>query len=139
MTGTSSDTAAWIRRYYDACETDIDRAVEYWAPDGVLRFANMEPLHGREAIRAAFKRMVAMWDEEIHTMLDLWELPGGVVIFEMDVAFRMFDGTRLGVRGAAVCHVENEQFLDQSIYVDLSEVWAAAERSAAGAGSGVAE
>lgn len=130
-TGTPTGSAAWLTRYYELCETDIDGAVEYWAADGVLRFANMEPLIGREAIRAAFKRMVAMWAEERHTIVNLWELPGGIVIFEMDVHFRMHDGTEIGVRGAAVQRVENEQFLEQNIYVDLGAVWAAAEKAPA--------
>ena len=132
MTGTRAGSAAWIARYYEHCGAkEIDAAMESWAPDGELWFANEEPLIGREAIRSTFKGFVDLWAKETHTLLDLWETPGGVVIFELDLAFRMHDGTELGVRGAAVNRVTGERFLEQRTYVDMSPVWAAVQRSAA--------
>lgn len=133
-TGTQTGSAAWIARYYELCGAkDIDGAMEYWTPEGELWFANAEPLFGREAIRTAFKGFVDTWAKETHTLVELWELPGGVVIFELDVAFRMHDGVELGVRGASVSRVAGEQFLYQRTYVDMGPVWAAAQRSGAGA------
>lgn len=132
-TMTHADTATWLRRYYDACETDIDAAMEFWMPEGELRFANIEPLLGKEAIRASFKEWVSMWAEERHTVVNLWELPEGVLVFELDVDFRMHDGTELGVRGAAITRVQDKRFVDQRIYVDLSPVWAAAQPASADA------
>lgn len=127
---TPTRSATWIARYYELCGTkDIDGAMEYWAPHGELRFANEEPLLGRESIRTTFKGFVDVWAKETHTLTNLWELPDGVVIFELDVAFRMHDGTELGVRGAAVNRVEGERFLEQRTYVDMGPVWAAAQAS----------
>lgn len=129
--------AEWISRYYEHCGAkDIDAAMEYWAPEGELRFANAEPLIGREAIRSTFKGFVDAWAKETHTLLDLWELPGDVVIFELDITFRMHDGKELGVRGTAINRVEDRRFLEQRTYVDMGPVWAAAQQFAAGAGAG---
>lgn len=129
---TKTESVAWLHRYYELCETDIDGAMEFWAPEGQLRFANIEPLIGREAIRSSFKEWVSLWDTETHTIVDLWELPGGVLIFELGVAFRMHDGQEFSVRGAAITRVEDGKFLEQRIYVDLGPVWAAAQPSGAG-------
>jgi ketosteroid isomerase-like protein len=124
---TDAGPATWIARYYELCGAkDIDAAMEYWAPEGELRFANEPPLIGREAIRSAFKGFVDTWEKETHTLLNVWELSGGVVIFELGIAFRMHDGTELGVQGAAINRVDGERFLEQRTYVDMSPVWDAA-------------
>ena len=129
-----AEPATWIARYYELCGAkDIDGAMKYWAPEGELRFANEETLIGREAIRSTFKGFVDMWEKETHRLLDLWELPGGVVIFELDIGFRMHDGTELGVQGAAVNRIEGTRFLEQRTYVDMGPVWTAAQQAASGA------
>lgn len=115
----------WIKRYYELCGAkDIDRAMEFWAPDGVLRFANHEPVIGREAIHSVLSGIVHNWVKETHTLLNLWELPGGLVVFEMDVAFDRHDGEHVVVPGASLCQIDGERFLEQRIYVDMSPVFA---------------
>jgi ketosteroid isomerase-like protein len=117
---------AWIKRYYALLgEKDIDGAMQYWAPDGELRFANAEPVVGREEIRAKFRELVDSFAKETHTVLDLWELPDDVVIFELGVDFVRLDGGEASVRGATICRVEGERFLEQRTYVDLAPVFAA--------------
>ena len=126
-TATAAGTTAWIAHYYELCGAkDIDGAMEFWAPEGELRFANAEPVIGREAIRATFKGFVGMWAKETHTLRELWELPGGVVVFELNVEFRMHDGSEVAVVGAAINRVGGERFLEQRTYVDMGPVWAAA-------------
>ncbi|MTD55422.1 nuclear transport factor 2 family protein [Amycolatopsis pithecellobii] len=116
----------WIGRYYELCGAkDIDRAMEFWAPEGVLRFANFDPLVGRELIHSTLSELVNSWVKETHTLLNLWELTGGLVAFEMDVAFDRHDGQHVSVPGAAVCRVDGERFLEQRIYVDMAPVFAA--------------
>lgn len=134
MTAATRPAAEWIAHYYELCGTkQIDAAMEYWAPEGVLRFANEEPLVGRENIRATFKGFIDGWEKETHTLLDTWELPDGTVIFELDVHFRLHDGTELSVHGAAVNRVDGERFLEQRTFVDMSPVWAAIQAAAANA------
>ncbi|MFD2416466.1 nuclear transport factor 2 family protein [Amycolatopsis pigmentata] len=129
--GKGTASAPWIRRYYELCGAkDIDRAMEFWAPEGVLRFANFEPVVGREAIHSVLGGIVDNWVKETHTLLNLWELPGGLVVFEMDVAFDRHDGSHVVVPGAAVCQVEGERFLEQRIYVDMSPVFAPSDATA---------
>jgi ketosteroid isomerase-like protein len=131
-TGSGSTSGAWISRYYQLSDDlDWDGVMEYWAPDGVLRFANYEPATGRAEIRARFDELINSWAEAKHTLLNLWDLPGGVVAFELDVAFVRHDGVAVNLVGAAVCQVEGERFLVQRIYVDLSPVFAVTAPQAA--------
>lgn len=130
-TATQNATFNWMSRYYELCGAkDIDGAMEYWDSEGELRFANETPLVGREAIRMTFKGFVDMWAKETHTLTQLWELPNGVVIFELDVTFRMHDGREFDVRGMAYNRVSGERFLEQRTYVDMSPIWAAAAEAA---------
>ena len=123
--GSGAASEPWIRRYYELCGAkDIDHAVELWAPEGVLRFANHEPVIGREAIHTALSDIVHNWVKETHTLLKFWELPDGLVAFEMDVAFDRHDGQHVVVHGASICRVDGERFLEQRIYVDMSPVFA---------------
>lgn len=117
-------SATWIKRYYELCGAkDIDGAMEYWAPEGIVRFANEEPLVGREVIRSTFKELVGMWAKETHTVLDLWELPEGLVIFELGVTFLRLDGAEVSVRGATISRVDGERFVEQRTYVDMAPVF----------------
>lgn len=122
MTVTAGILAeAWIKRYYELADAgDMDGAMEYVAPDGVLRFANHEPLIGRQAIHSAMSELTGNWARQTHTLLDLWELPGNLVAFETEVRFVRHDGTTADVRGAAICRIDGETFLEQRIFVDLS-------------------
>jgi hypothetical protein len=133
--GSGGAPEQWIRRYYELCGAkDIDRAMEFWGPKGVLRFANHEPVIGREAIHSVLSEIVHNWVKETHTLLNLWELPGGLVAFEMDVAFDRHNGEHVVVPGAAICQVDGGRFLEQRIYVDMSPVFAPSS-AASGLGS----
>jgi len=128
---SDSSARAWIARYYELCGAkDIDGAMEYWDPDGELRFANEAPLIGREAIRTTFKGFVDMWSKETHTLGRVWAMPDDVVIFELHVNFRMHDGPEVNVRGMSYNRVANERYLEQQTYVDMSPVWTAAAAAA---------
>jgi ketosteroid isomerase-like protein len=132
----SGASTGWIARYYELCGAkDIDGAMEYWDPEGELRFANEAPLVGREAIRTTFKGFVDNWSRETHTLRQIWELPDDVVIFELDVAFRLHDGREIAVRGMAYNRVVGERFREQRTYVDMSPVWEAAAQAALGPSS----
>ncbi|QJY48023.1 nuclear transport factor 2 family protein [Pseudonocardia broussonetiae] len=123
-----SGAETWIRRYYQLCGAkDIAGAMEFWAPDGKLTFANFDTVIGRDAIHEALAQIVHSWIKETHTLHHLWVLPGDLVVFEMDVAFDRHDGRHVVVPGAAVCRVGDRCFLEQRIYVDMAPVFAPSE------------
>lgn len=124
--------ADWIKRYYALLAAkDIDAAMEYWTPEGTLRFGNAEPVVGREAIRAKFKELVGLFEQETHTLIDLWELPDGGIVYELRVTFVRLDGGEATVRGATLGRIEGERWLEQRTYVDLAPVFSAAPSAAA--------
>lgn len=124
--GLDTESGKMLRRYYDFCETDVEKAMDFWAPGGSVKFANFEPMIGKETILATFKEWIAMWETEVHILKNVWEQPGGVVIFEMDLEFGMRDGTKIAVSGMAYNRLEDGLLKDQRVYVDLGPVWAAA-------------
>jgi ketosteroid isomerase-like protein len=120
----------WIQRYYELCGAkDIDNAMRFWAPEGVLKFANHAPVVGRDAIHSVLSDIVHNWVKETHTLLALYQLPGDLVAFEMNVAFDRHDGRHVVVPGAAICQVEGERFLEQRIYVDMAPVFASSTKT----------
>ena len=86
-----ADVPAWVRAHYalvDAAE--VDRYIEYFAPDAELRFGSHPPVRGRAAIRdalAAGHREHAM----AHTVIGCWE-SGEDTILEFDVVYTYPDG-----------------------------------------------
>ena len=115
----------WLKRYYELCDAkDIDGCMELWAPDGSLRFGNAEPVFGAHAIRAACTELMNSVATTTHSLLNVWEMPDGLIIFEAGVDFVRLDGGEASVTGLAICRVEGERFLDQRTFVDLTPVFA---------------
>lgn len=122
-----ADTYPWIHRYFTLCaDKEIDAAMEYWAPEGTLQFANHPRVDGRETIRANFKQFVGNWQSETHTVRGVWELDHEHLLIEMRTRFRTHDGNEVTVEGVTFCRFNGERFLEQRTYVDLSPVLAGA-------------
>jgi hypothetical protein len=118
----------WMKRYYTLCDAkDIDASMQYWAPEGTLRFGNAEPAVGEAAIRATCTEMVNSVAALRHRLVNVWEPSDGLVIFEAKVDFIRLDGHEASVSGAAICRVAGECFLEQRTYVDLAPVFAPAD------------
>ncbi|TQM43858.1 nuclear transport factor 2 family protein [Pseudonocardia cypriaca] len=128
---SATGAETWIRRYYQLCGAkDIDGAMEFWAPDGKLTFANFEPVIGRDAIHETLAQIVHNWIKETHSLHHFWLLADDLVAFEMDVAFDRHDGRHVVVPGAAVCRIDDRRFLEQRIYVDMTPVFAPSDAAA---------
>jgi ketosteroid isomerase-like protein len=123
----SARSEAWIRRYYERCDDqDIEGAMQYWAPDAVFRFGNDEAVVGCDAIAAKSRQLIESTARQTHNLLGVWDLPNGVVVIEVKVAFVRLDGGQASVGGLGICRVDGERFLEQRIYADLAPVFAPA-------------
>ena len=88
----------WMKRYYELCDAkDIDGCMEFWAPDGRLRFGNAEPVFGAQAICAACTELMNSVAKTTHSLLNVWEMPDVLVIFEAGVDFVRLDGGEASV------------------------------------------
>lgn len=120
----SEATREWLGRYYAAVDAkDVEEALEFFAPDARLRLGGGEPVHGREAIGRMLGAGLAAVDSTHHELKGIWEEEGGLVLFEVDVLYRLRDGRRLTIPGAAVCTVSQGRFTEQRLYADLSPIF----------------
>jgi len=121
------DSHPWIRQYFTLCaEKDIDAAMEYWAPEGELQFANHPRVIGRETIRNNFKEFVGNWEKETHRIREVWVLDDEHLLVEMRTSFLLHGGGDVTVEGVTFCRIDGERFLEQRTYVDLGPVFAGA-------------
>ena len=115
----------WLDSYYrDVDAMRVDELLEYFAPDAKLSFANYPPALGRDGIRAALGGVLGAIAGIRHDIKTLWEAPDGTIVFEVDVTYSRRDGRDVTVPGCAVSLVRDGQFVTQSIYVDLTPVFA---------------
>lgn len=115
----------WLDSYYSHVDAmRVDELLEYFAPDAKLSFANFPPAIGRDGIRAALGGVLGAIAGIRHNIKTLWEAPDGTIVFEVDVTYSRRDGREVTVPGCAVSLVRDGQFVTQSIYVDLTPVFA---------------
>lgn len=121
----SEETFDWLRRYYSLVDAErMDESATFFAEDAKLRFANNEPIVGREGIDATLRGLVESLDGIRHDLKDAWEEEAGVLIYEVDVTYTRKDGGVVTCHGAVVSEVEDELFQEQRIYVDITPVFA---------------
>ena len=106
---------------------DIDRMdahawASHLAADAVLRFANADPLYGREACERAMSSMLARLETIVHDRLDQWK-HGDTTIVEASVTVRR-PGRPPVTLPMVTIYRENHrrQISDYRVYVDTTPV-----------------
>lgn len=81
-----------------ADERDVERTVAFLDPEIEFRFANAEPVHGIDEVRAGITEFNASIAAIHHRIESLWVVDnGGVVITVLDVHYTRLDGTQLNL------------------------------------------
>jgi hypothetical protein len=57
-----------------------------------------------------------------HPLVNIWQEEGGVVVFEVDSAWRFLDGVEVTIRACSVFTIADGKFTDQRIHVDNSPI-----------------
>ena len=106
---------------------DIDRMdahawAAHLAPDAVLRFANADPVHGREACEAALRRMLDRLASISHDRLEQWK-HGDATIVEASVTCRRPGGEPVTMPLVTI-YRENtrHQIFDYRVYMDTTPI-----------------
>ena len=103
---------------------DADAFAEYYAPDAVLRWANAEPVHGREAIRRAYAEFFATIEGLRHDMQHFFH-QDDTHLAEALVTYTRRDGSLVTVPAMSVFHTREDGLIDSyRIYVDLAPLYA---------------
>ncbi|MDZ7670979.1 MAG: SgcJ/EcaC family oxidoreductase [Gammaproteobacteria bacterium] len=104
---------AMIQAWHDL---DVDRVVELFAPDGVFHSVMLEPIVGREALRAHFEPVFAELERvELRTVN--MAVDGNVVFFERVDDF-VYRGKHSQIPVAGVIEVANGRIQEWRDYYD---------------------
>jgi ketosteroid isomerase-like protein len=102
---------------------DPDKFVAYLTPDARFRFANADPVTGREAIRAAVAGFFSSIDGLTHHIRNVYE-SGETVIAQIDVEYLRKDGKTVIVPNADILIYDGDLVRDWQIYIDVTPVYA---------------
>jgi ketosteroid isomerase-like protein len=102
---------------------DVDRYVNYLHPDVYFRFANAEPITGREAVREAVGHFFATIKGLQHTIVHEW-LDGDTIIQQLDVTYTRLDDNKVTIPAVNILRMKSDTVADYRIYVDLTPVYA---------------
>ncbi len=102
---------------------DPDRFVAHLTPDAKFRFANADPVTGREAVKEAVTGFFSSIDGLTHHILNVYE-SGETVIAQIDVEYRRKDGKSVTVPNADILVFDGDLVRDWQIYIDVTPVYA---------------
>ncbi|MGB6578932.1 MAG: nuclear transport factor 2 family protein [Streptosporangiaceae bacterium] len=102
---------------------DPDKFVAHLTPDAKFRFANADPVTGREAVKEAVTGFFASIDGLTHHILNVYE-SGETVIAQIDVEYRRKDGKSVTVPNADILVFDGDLVRDWQIYIDVTPVYA---------------
>lgn len=99
-----------------------DRFVAHLTSDAVFRFANAEPVTGREAIRQAVGAFFATIGGLHHSVHDVWQFDDTTIV-KTDVRYTRKDGTTVTLPNADILTYDGDLVRDWQIYIDLAPVY----------------
>jgi ketosteroid isomerase-like protein len=102
---------------------DPDKFVAHLTPDAKFRFANADPVAGREAVKEAVAGFFSSIDGLTHHILNVYE-SGETVIAQIDVEYRRKDGKSVTVPNADILVFDGDLVRDWQIYIDVTPVYA---------------
>jgi hypothetical protein len=100
-----------------------DRFAQHLSPDATMRFGNAPPVHGREAIRAAWASFCETIDGVRHDLVAQWE-PGDATIVEANVTYTRKDRSEVTVPVVTIYRAGDELIDDYRIFIDLAPLFA---------------
>jgi len=102
---------------------DPDGFVAHLTTDARFRFANADPVTGREATREAVAGFFGTIDGLTHHIRNVWEV-GDTVITQIDVEYLRKDGKTVIVPNADILVFDGDLVRDWQIYIDVTPVYA---------------
>jgi ketosteroid isomerase-like protein len=102
---------------------DPDKFVAHLTPNAKFRFANADPVTGREAVKEAVTGFFSSIDGLTHHILNVYE-SGETVIAQIDVEYRRKDGKSVTVPNADILVFDGDLVRDWQIYIDVTPVYA---------------
>jgi hypothetical protein len=104
---------------------DPDCLTPYLAPDGIVTFANQQPLRGIEAVREGCTAFFSAIAGLHHEIVGLWAVEGATVV-KLRVTYTRHDGGVVTIPVVTLMETADggELISEYSVYFDLSPVFA---------------
>ena len=102
---------------------DPDKFVAHLTPDATFRFANADPVAGRDAVKEAVAGFFSSIAGLTHHILNVYEF-GDTVIAKIDVEYLRKDGKSVTVPNADILVFDGDLVRDWQIYIDVTPVYA---------------
>ena len=113
----------WITRLFHSIDTnDPDAFASFLTPDALFKFANQEPVVGKEAARQAVAEFLSSIKAIQHDVLDIWEKEGATACHGI-VTYTRHDASQLRIPFANVFKMQGALIQEYLIYVDASQLY----------------
>jgi ketosteroid isomerase-like protein len=107
----------------DLDRMDADAWVSHLAPEVVMRFANEDPVYGRDACRTQARLLFDSVTGISHHIVERWE-HGDATIVEASVTFTLADEQRITIPMVTIFRADRRNLIaDYRVYVDPSPLW----------------
>lgn len=117
--------ATRMRMFADLERMDAHAWASRLAPDVVMRFANEDPVYGRDRCREAVAAFHARIEGVRYDLVELWE-HGEATIVEANVTYRRTDGREVTLPTVTIYRTGADDLIsDYRVYADLAPVFAA--------------
>ena len=114
----------WIERVYRAVDSkDIEGYVQFFTEDCSFRFANAEPVKGKDGIRQALGQFFPAIKGLRHDNVATWNPPGFEMV-EANVTYTRHDDSTVTVPAVTIYRMQGNLAKDCRIFVDLAPLWA---------------
>jgi ketosteroid isomerase-like protein len=123
MSRADQSTVDFLTEYFAVMEKkDNERLGDYYADDITLTFANAPTVTGKDVVLAQMAEIGGKVESLAHPLVNVWQEEDGVVVFEVDSAWRFLDGVEVTIRACSIFTIADGKFTDQRIYVDNSPI-----------------
>ncbi|MCP2046266.1 UNVERIFIED_ORG: ketosteroid isomerase-like protein [Paenarthrobacter nicotinovorans] len=119
MSRAAQSTIDFLNEYFAVMEKkDYECLGGYYADDITLTFANAPTVKGKDVVLAQMTAIGGKVESLAHPLVNIWQEEDGVVVFEVDSAWRFLDGVEVTIRACSIFTIADGKFTDQRIYVD---------------------
>ncbi len=118
------NTQQFLKSLMDSVDAqDAEKFVAHLTDDAVFKFANMEPVKGKENVKQAVAGFFGSVKGLNHKLLDTVE-QNGTIVMRGEVTYTRHDNSKLTVPFVNFFKMNGGKIKDYLIYVDASQLYA---------------
>ena len=118
------NTIDWLKKIVSAIDAkDSDNFVSYFTENGIFRFGNSEPVHGKQSIRNYVAEFFKMINKSEHKVINFWEKDGSVV-WQGEVIYTRLDEKKVKINFTNILYMNGDFINEYLIYIDNTPLFA---------------